>query len=238
MLRFACTLLKAQGRVASAVLSLHVLSPLAGRFEEDVVRLAPLVPGFLHHLTPACPERLAAEAEAFARSRAGDTAARLVLFWGGTGKSADFLSRSFLRPCVETAWILGAGPSRPSADGACPYCGGLPSLAVRRAQEGSDAGERFLFCPLCANEWPFARIRCPGCLEEDPAKLPTFRAEKHPGVLVEACEGCRRYLKALDLTIDARPVPEVDDLVSVPVDLWAEEQSFERMEPGIAGGFG
>ena len=52
---------------------------------------------------------------------------------------------------------------------------------------------------------------------------------------IEACESCHRYLKSIDLTLDARPVPEVDDLVSVVLDLWAQEQGFTRIEPGIAG---
>jgi formate dehydrogenase maturation protein FdhE len=43
------------------------------------------------------------------------------------------------------------------------------------------------------------------------------------------------YVKSIDLTLDARPVPEVDELVSISMDLWAGEQGFERMEPGLAG---
>jgi len=121
---------------------------------------------------------------------------------------------------------------------ACPddlRCGGPPSLSVRRPQEGSEAGERFLFCPLCGHEFRFSRVRCPGCLEESPAALPHFQSDRHPGVRVEACDSCRRYVKSLDLTLDARPVPEVDDLVSVAVDLWAQEQGYTRLEPGLAG---
>jgi formate dehydrogenase maturation protein FdhE len=42
-------------------------------------------------------------------------------------------------------------------------------------------------------------------------------------------------VKSLDLTQDARPLPEVDDLISISLDLWAEEQQFQRLEPGLAG---
>jgi formate dehydrogenase maturation protein FdhE len=42
-------------------------------------------------------------------------------------------------------------------------------------------------------------------------------------------------VKSIDLTQDARPLPEVDDLVSISMDLWAVEQGFERLEPGLAG---
>ena len=79
------------------------------------------------------------------------------------------------------------------------------------------------------------RLRCPVCSEENPDKLPCFRSERHPVVRIEACETCRSYVKSLDLTQDGRLIPEVDDLVSLAMDLWAAEQGFTRVEPGLAG---
>ncbi len=52
---------------------------------------------------------------------------------------------------------------------------------------------------------------------------------------IEACETCRRYVKSFDLSQDARPIPEVDDLGSLSLDLWARSEGFERIEPGLAG---
>ena len=52
---------------------------------------------------------------------------------------------------------------------------------------------------------------------------------------VEACDTCKRYLKSIDLSLDARPIPEVDDLASLALDLWAVEEGYERIEPGLAG---
>ena len=92
-----------------------------------------------------------------------------------------------------------------------------------------------LGCALCGGEWLFGRILCPSCFEEDPAKLPSFPSETHPTVRIEACETCHRYVKSIDLSEDARPIPEVDDLVSLSMDLWAVEQGFARIEPGLAG---
>jgi formate dehydrogenase maturation protein FdhE len=60
-------------------------------------------------------------------------------------------------------------------------------------------------------------------------------SETHPTVRIEACETCRRYVKSIDLTADARAVPEVDDLVSLGMDLWAQEQGYARVAPGLAG---
>jgi FdhE protein len=92
-----------------------------------------------------------------------------------------------------------------------------------------------LCCALCGTEWSFQRILCPSCFEADPKKLPSFSADRHPNVRIEACETCRRYMKSIDLTLDARPIPEVDDVLSISLDLWAAEQGFTRIEPGIAG---
>jgi formate dehydrogenase maturation protein FdhE len=52
---------------------------------------------------------------------------------------------------------------------------------------------------------------------------------------IEACETCHRYVKSIDLSQDARPIPEVDDLASIAMDLWAVDQGFTRFEPGLAG---
>ena len=98
-----------------------------------------------------------------------------------------------------------------------------------------EGAKRSLGCALCGAEWPFARIVCPSCLEQDPKKLPSFSAAGHPAVRIETCETCRRYVKSLDLSEDARPIPEVDDLASLSLDLWAMREGFERIEPGLAG---
>ena len=55
------------------------------------------------------------------------------------------------------------------------------------------------------------------------------------GVRIETCDTCRRYVKSIDLTQDARPIPEIDDLLSLSMDLWAIDEGFTRIEPGLAG---
>jgi len=92
-----------------------------------------------------------------------------------------------------------------------------------------------LGCALCGGEWLFGRILCPSCFEGDPHKLPAFQNDRHSSLRIEACETCHRYVKSLDLSEDARPIPEVDDLASIAMDLWAVEQGYTRIEPGLAG---
>jgi FdhE protein len=52
---------------------------------------------------------------------------------------------------------------------------------------------------------------------------------------VECCDTCRRYLKSIDLTKDARLVPLVDELAAIPLDLWALEQGYRKIQPNLAG---
>jgi formate dehydrogenase maturation protein FdhE len=54
-------------------------------------------------------------------------------------------------------------------------------------------------------------------------------------VRIEVCETCHRYLKSIDQTLDARSIPEVDDLLSLAMDVWALEEGYTRLEPGLAG---
>jgi FdhE protein len=54
-------------------------------------------------------------------------------------------------------------------------------------------------------------------------------------VRIEACDSCRHYVKSIDLTVDGRAIPEVDDLASLSMDLWAAREGFARIEPGLAG---
>jgi Protein involved in formate dehydrogenase formation len=235
-LRFAAGLNRVQARMAASLVAAHEDGPLSGRLGEDAGRVVERRDALLDFAARSGPEGLAEAA----RTRAGEDSAvagsRLLVYWdGGRPATEDYLSRALLRPYVEVLRGLGIAPDRPHRSGYCPVCGGAPWIGVRRAESESDGARRYLGCGLCGGEWPFVRIRCPSCLEEDPYKLPSFRAEGHEAVRIEACETCRRYVKSIDLTDDARPIPEVDELLSLSMDLWAAEQGFTRIEPGLAG---
>ena len=102
-------------------------------------------------------------------------------------------------------------------------------------EEAESKAARFLGCGLCGSEWQTNRVRCPSCGETNPERLPGWQSETHPAARVEACETCQRYVKSVDLTLDARAVPEVDELRSLSLDLWAVERGYVRLEPGLAG---
>jgi FdhE protein len=184
----------------------------------------------------AGPLELAQEA----RSRLGDDAqtarTRLLVYWSGDPEArSDYLSRALLKPWVEILASERRAPVRDRRAGSCPFCGGLPWISSRRTLPETHGAARSLVCALCAGNWEFARIRCASCGEADPEKLPVFHDPGNSAVRIEACETCKRYLKSIDLSVDARPIPEVDDLTSLALDLWAAEQGYERIEPGLAG---
>jgi FdhE protein len=115
----------------------------------------------------------------------------------------------------------------------CPFCGSKPQVGALR-QEG-DGGKRSLICALCGTEWEYRRIVCPACGEEDPHKLAVYTADEFRHVRVEACETCHSYIKTVDLTKDARAVPAVDELATIPLNLWATEHGYGKAQTNLLG---
>jgi FdhE protein len=235
-LRFASGLYRVQGAIAESIESKHAVRPFTGSLEEDAESLLDEIPRLLRCAMDIAPEALAEQA----RARSGDEPSvqrsRLLVYWqADIASREDFLSRAVLRPYVEVLSGLKIAPRRAHRSGYCPFCGGPPWIGARRSDSGMDGARRVLGCALCGGEWQINRGRCPSCLEEDPYKLPTFQSDAHPSVRIEACDTCHRYLKSIDQTLDGRSIPEVDDLVSLAMDVWAVEAGYSRLEPGLAG---
>lgn len=153
------------------------------------------------------------------------------------GEYADPTHPFFARACLQPVAEYLALDSRVQFSGysgsSCPVCGGKPQLGVLRPE--GDGGKRSLVCSWCATEWEFRRILCPNCSEEDHGKLPRFSAEDFPHIRVEACDTCKRYLKSVDLTINGLAVPVVDEIAAAPLDLWAAEHGYEKIELNLMG---
>ena len=235
-LRFAAGLYRVQGNVAGAIETMHAREPLSGHLDRDLGRFFDRLLEVLRFAAEHGPEPLSEDARERLSDEDPAPRTRLLVAWDeGRPATEDYLSRAMLRPYVEALRVVNRAPARVHRRGRCPFCGGAPWIAARRDAGEMEGARRMFGCALCGTEWMFQRILCPSCFEEDPARLPSFQSDRHPTVRIEACETCRRYIKSLDLSNDARPIPEIDDLVSLSLDLWASEQGFNRIEPGLAG---
>ena len=226
ILRFVSVLCRAQGAIAAGLESSSA----------DLEHLVPLIEPFLRLVADRGPEQLVAQALIRLDDDRGAARARLTTYWNGDATARDdYLSRAILRPYTEVLRARGATLDRVHSPGHCPYCGGPPIISTRRALPDAEAGMRMLHCALCGLEWNFNRICCPSCMEEKPDKLPVYQSDAYPTVRIEACETCSRYVKSIDLTQDARPIAEIDDVASLSLDLWAMDEGLTRIEPGLAG---
>lgn len=201
---------------------------------------------FLAAVTRHAPPALASSLEALASS--GPSAWREALEAAVSSEGSDpsppdpasaFLCEALVQPFAELAarhWAGSPVAAQPrvvtdTSEQRCPCCGDRPVVGVLREQ-GHGAG-RLLVCGRCATEWPAPRMVCPACAAIDVQALPVFRADAWPAIRIESCERCRHYLKSVDLTVDGAAVPVVDDLASLPLDLWAAGQGLRRGRSGL-----
>jgi FdhE protein len=143
-----------------------------------------------------------------------------------------FFARVLLQPFAE--YLASRGDVRPEPEARiCPFCSAWPVGGVLHVE--GEGAKRWLLCAVCSTEWPFRRQLCWNCGEENKDKLPIYTAQEFEAVRVEACDTCHIYLKSVDLTKDGRAVPMVDELAAVPLDIWAEEHGYSKLEPNLLG---
>jgi formate dehydrogenase accessory protein FdhE len=115
----------------------------------------------------------------------------------------------------------------------CPFCGGKPAVGVLRSE--GDGAKKSLICMLCAHEWAFRRIYCPACGEEREPQMAYYSAAEIAHVRVDVCDTCHTYLKSIDLTKTGLAVAVVDELATIPLDLWAREHGYEKLQVNLLG---
>jgi len=145
----------------------------------------------------------------------------------------EFLAIAFLQPYAESMRIGAQLRLESYTQPRCPFCNRKPAFAVLRQQ--GDGARRNLLCGFCLCEWEFRRVVCPACGEENQAKLPVYTAEQFPHMRVECCDTCNVYIKSTDLTKSGLADPLVDELASVPLDLWAQEHDYAKLRPNLFG---
>jgi formate dehydrogenase maturation protein FdhE len=66
-------------------------------------------------------------------------------------------------------------------------------------------------------------------------KLAVYAAAEFSHVRVEACDTCGGYIKIVDLTKDGHAIPAVDELATIPLNLWAAEHGYAKLQTNIFG---
>jgi FdhE protein len=92
-----------------------------------------------------------------------------------------------------------------------------------------------LVCSLCFTEWDYRRVKCPNCGEEQKDNLPVFVSQEIGYVRVEACDVCHTYIKAIDMTKNGRAVSEVDELATLSLNVWAQQNNYQKFGQNLFG---
>jgi formate dehydrogenase accessory protein FdhE len=148
-------------------------------------------------------------------------------------EAQGLLARAFLQPYAELLRSHASLRPASTSRALCPFCNRKPVLGVLRPL--GDGGARSMVCSFCLAEWEFRRIVCPGCGEENDKHLPVFTASEFDYIRVESCDTCKTYIKSVDLTKNGRAEPLVDELASIPLDLWASEHGYAKLQNNLLG---
>ncbi|MDH3345485.1 MAG: formate dehydrogenase accessory protein FdhE [Desulfobacteraceae bacterium] len=106
----------------------------------------------------------------------------------------------------------------PWSFGHCPVCGSAPGLA----DLSGEGGKRRLHCSLCETAWPYPRLRCPFCENDNREELSYLRAKNEEHLRVDLCGQCNNYLKTLDLREISGPIIlPLDDVATWHLDIIA-----------------
>lgn len=118
----------------------------------------------------------------------------------------------------------------------CPVCGRPPVLAVLRKEQQGRA--RFLVCDGCHTVWPYARVGCAYCGNQDLEKMKVLEPEGEEEMRLDVCEECYTYLKTYQGGKQRDPKvpdgPDVSEIIyrhdwaTLHLDLLAQEQGLVK----------
>jgi formate dehydrogenase accessory protein FdhE len=237
LLVFYVKLLRAQKEIYEYLRSRRDWLP-SGYLEEDLPVVRAMVPDLLHTVESSGAGVLVEEARILLQ--ASETEIDLMLFEQWSRPSdLQFFAKAFLQPYAR--WLAESGRWPMERDlerkeSSCPFCGGKPQLSILHAREGSsESSGRDLMCSTCLNAWSYRRVVCANCGEERPTKLGYYHSSAYNHVRVEACDTCRHYLKGIDLTQFGLAIPLVDEVAAAPLDVWAGEHGYTKIELNLVG---
>lgn len=236
LLIFYGHLLRAQNEIYDHLRSHKDWLP-SGDLGKDLPTICLALPTLLETVKLRGPGTLASEAQILLESD-GVIEQALIDYWRSPS-DLQFFPKAIMQPYAR--WLIesGAAPiGRELAGGErrCPRCGGAPQVSCLQNREiTAESGNRDLICAACLSSWEFRRVVCAHCGEERPAKLGYFHSQEFDHVRIEACDTCKHYIKGVDLTRLGRAAPLVDEIYSAPLDLWAREHGYTKIELNLVG---
>lgn len=237
LVSFYAQLLRAQKEIHEFLRSRKDWLP-SGDLESDLDVVRDAWPGFLKTVETHGAETLAAEAHELSATSADNINEMLVNHWRSPS-DIQFFAKAFLQP--YTRWLLETaatplGREIASSERLCPFCGGNPQVSFLQNKETTaESGNRDLICASCLSSWAFRRVVCAKCGEERPEKLAYFHTSEYDHVRIEACDTCKHYIKAVDLTRLGLAAPLVDEVAAAALDVWAREQGYVKIELNLVG---
>jgi FdhE protein len=210
----------------------------SGELARDLPVLLEVMPTMLQMVEANGPDALANQARSLLQATESELTELLIGHWRAPSDT-QFFAKAFLQPYASWLHEIGARPMDRNLEGnenRCPFCCGKPQVSVLQIKEtSSESGGRDLICSTCLTAWPFRRVVCASCGEENPERIGYYHAPEFELVRVEACDSCKIYIKAVDLTLYGFAIPLVDEVAAAPLDLWAREHGYTKIEINLVG---
>jgi FdhE protein len=236
LLVFYAQLLRAQKQIYESFRSKRDWLP-SGYLERDLPAVRAAFPTLLETVALHGPEALASQAQVLLNADKDTIEKALRDFWRDPS-DLQFFAKAVLQPyarCLIESGTMQDGRER-VGERHCPHCGGKPQVSFLQNKETSaESGNRDLVCAACLSTWEFRRVVCANCGEERPAKLGYFHSPEFDHIRIEACDSCKHYIKGVDLTRLGFAAPLVDEIYSAPLDLWAREHGYTKIELNLVG---
>lgn len=113
---------------------------------------------------------------------------------------------------------------------ACPVCGYRETLSWVGEFTAHHGNERVKYCPLCATQWAFERIRCGRCGTKNQGHFHYTNEEHDNSHRILICDECHSYERVVfqeHLQSPAFSI-EVEDVVMAPLDALAQSVLSQR----------
>ena len=235
LVTFYAQLLRAQKTIYDHLRSTNDWRP-SGNLHRDLEVLAAAVPILFETVQVHGPSTLSDEARQLS---SGNVFGEMLNSYWQNPSDVQFFAKAALQPYGR--WLAESGGKILDKEGQtgecyCPFCGGNPQVSFLQNKElSAESGARYLICAVCLSSWEFRRVVCANCGEERPAKLAYFQSPEFDHVRIEACDSCRHYIKGVDLTRFGFAAPLVDEVYAAPLDLWAREHGYTKIELNLVG---